>query len=50
MERMRDEFSRIITADDAEIAIELLEQGGILEYLIPEWTKTKKIQSEKSTS
>lgn len=42
MERMRDEFSKIITADDAHSAIELLEKTGILEYLIPEWTKTKK--------
>ncbi|MFR3817381.1 MAG: CCA tRNA nucleotidyltransferase [Fusobacterium varium] len=42
MERMRDEFSKIITADDAYSAIELLEKTGILEYLIPEWTKTKK--------
>lgn len=41
MERMRDEFSKIITADDAHSAIELLEKTGILEYLIPEWTKTK---------
>lgn len=42
MERMRDEFSKIIIADDAHSAIELLEKTGILEYLIPEWTKTKK--------
>lgn len=42
MERMRDEFSKIITADDAHSAIELLEKTGILEYLIPEWAKTKK--------
>lgn len=42
MERMRDEFSKIITADDAYSAIELLEKTGILEYLIPEWTKIKK--------
>lgn len=42
MERMRDEFSKIITADEAGSAIELLEKTGILEYLIPEWTKTKK--------
>ncbi|UYI77251.1 MAG: CCA tRNA nucleotidyltransferase [Fusobacterium varium] len=42
MERMRDEFSKIITSDDAHSAIELLEKTGILEYLIPEWTKTKK--------
>lgn len=42
MERMRDEFSKIITADDAHSAIGLLEKTGILEYLIPEWTKTKK--------
>ena len=42
MERMRDEFSKIITADEAGSAIELLEKTGILEYLIHEWTKTKK--------
>lgn len=42
MERMRDEFSKIITANDAGSAMELLEKTGILEYLIPEWTKTKK--------
>lgn len=42
MERMREEFSKIITADAADIAIELLEETGILEYLIPEWTKTRK--------
>lgn len=42
MERMREEFSKIITADDASSAMELLEKTGILEYLIPEWTKTKK--------
>lgn len=42
IERMRDEFSKIIIADDADLAMELLEKTGILEYLIPEWTKTKK--------
>lgn len=48
MERMRDEFSKIITADDAHSAIELLEKTGILEYLISEWTKTKKFNQRNS--
>ncbi len=48
MERMREEFSKIIIADDAGSAMELLEKTGILEYLIPEWTKTKKFNQRNS--
>lgn len=35
-ERMRDEFVKIITSDDAAKGIELLRELGLLKYIVPE--------------
>lgn len=40
MERIRDEFNKIILSEDIERALSILEKSGILEYIIPEWSAT----------
>ena len=40
MERIRDEFNKIILSKDIENALSILEKSGVLEYIIPEWSAT----------
>ncbi|WP_294064153.1 CCA tRNA nucleotidyltransferase [uncultured Fusobacterium sp.] len=40
MERIRDEFNKIILSKDIENALSILEKSGVLEYIIPEWRAT----------
>lgn len=40
MERIRDEFNKIILSKDIERALSILEKSGVLEYIIPEWSAT----------
>lgn len=40
MERIRDEFNKIILSKDMENALSILEKSGVLEYIIPEWSAT----------
>ena len=40
MERIRDEFNKIILSKDIDKALEMLEKSGVLEYIIPEWSAT----------
>ena len=40
MERIRDEFNKIILSKDIEKALSILEKSGVLEYIIPEWSAT----------
>lgn len=39
MERMRDEFTKILVSEEVGIGLELLEKTGILRYLIPYYDK-----------
>ena len=41
MERMRDEFNKILVSENVKEGLELLEETGILEYLVPQWKETK---------
>lgn len=40
MERIRDEFNKIILSKNIENALSILEKSGVLEYIIPEWSAT----------
>lgn len=40
MERIREEFNKIILSKDIENALSILEKSGVLEYIIPEWRAT----------
>lgn len=40
MERIRDEFNKIILSKDIANALSILEKSGVLEYIIPEWSAT----------
>lgn len=40
MERIRDEFNKIILSENIEKALSILEKSGVLEYIIPEWSAT----------
>lgn len=40
IERIRDEFNKIILSKDIKKALSILEKSGVLEYIIPEWSAT----------
>lgn len=48
IERIRDEFNKIIMADNIERALDILEKSGVLDYIIPEWKATKGFDQKNS--
>ncbi len=48
IERIRDEFVRIIMSNNPKSGIELMDKLGVLEYVIPELIKTKKIEQNQA--
>lgn len=48
IERIRDEFNKIIMSENIEKALEILEKSGVLEYIIPEWKATRGFDQKNS--
>lgn len=48
VERIRDEFVRIIMSNNPKYGIELMDKLGVLEFVLPELIKTKKIEQNQA--
>jgi poly(A) polymerase/tRNA nucleotidyltransferase (CCA-adding enzyme) len=48
IERIRDEFVRIIMSNNPKYGIELMDKLGVLEYVLPELLKTKKVEQNQA--
>lgn len=48
IERIRDEFVRILMSDNPKFGIELLDKLGLLKFIIPELTKAKGIEQNQA--
>ncbi len=48
IERIRDEFVRIIMSNNPKYGIELMDKLGVLEFVLPELIKTKKVEQNQA--
>ncbi len=48
IERIRDEFVRIIMSNNPKFGIELMDRLGVLEYVVPELIKTKNVEQNQA--